>query len=110
MRLRVAVWAGVIAVALLFLGVVAGVRVVAFTQPPDIDCGGLEAAACDDVANDQLENFRSTNGASGPITYFRLEPSAPGSTCGDMTIELFQFTFGPVGVVSSWSAEPLCGT
>jgi hypothetical protein len=85
------------------------VKIVALTQPPVVDCSGkLEAAPCAEVFRQIVEFNVQEYGYSGPATYFKLEPIEPGATCGSQTIQLFRFTFGPFGVTSTRSVNPIC--
>ena len=89
------------------------VKIVALTQPPVVDCSGkLEAAQCAEVLRQVVEFNVEEYGYSGPATYFKLEPIEPqiepGATCGSQTVELFRWTFGPFGVMSTQVANPIC--
>jgi hypothetical protein len=90
----------VVAVALIYA---MGARL--YLGAPVVDCGGLPLSHC------RLAMDSPTHGTGeGPITYFKLEPFRPGSTCGDWSVERVEFGFGPVGWGSPTASEgePFC--
>jgi hypothetical protein len=77
-----------------------------YTGTPDIDCGGLEPVDCR-AAMELFSDWRGSG--SGPVTYFKIEPSTPGSTCGNWWAEKVEFVIlGPLVWVEGNSAQPFC--
>lgn len=103
-------------ITLVLAGGGGGVIASAIDRPLVVDCGGLEPAVCDELwraywpstgfaeAGPGVEHFLP-GFVWSPVTYFRIEPHVPGSTCGRQTYERRTFTFGAMG----WVADPLCG-
>jgi hypothetical protein len=102
---------------LLILVLGGGVIASVIDRPLVVDCGGLETDVCEDLWRGYWPStgfFEAQPGVEhflpglvwSPVTYFRFEPHAPGSTCGRQTIERRTFSFGLLGM----TADPLCGS
>jgi hypothetical protein len=103
--LRTVLIVAVIAGTLALLFVRTGPRL---TGPPVIDCGGGEPAVCDAKLRETALFVEQAYGWTGPVAYCKFEPSSPGAGCGATIIEVFVFTFGPLGWTEGVGGNPLC--